>query len=93
MPRRPRSRADRKATLAAQGPIEPQERIMNIVAKLCLASLAIAFLAVGTFASSVNVKSGDVAAATNAASGALVIALNPQPLPPGDRDDDFDFRG
>lgn len=65
---------------------------MNIISKLCLAGLAIAIIATGSLASSAKFNSGNVAAASNANSGATIIALNPQPLPP-DRYDDFDFRG
>jgi hypothetical protein len=74
--------------------VEPKEDDMNIFSKLCLAGLACAAVAAATLASNANVGFRDVAAATASANrGATMIALNPQPLPPGDREDDFDFRG
>jgi hypothetical protein len=77
-----------------EGSIEPKEDDMDIFSKLCVAGLARAAVAAATLASNANVGFGDVAAATlSANSGATMIALNPQPLPPGDREDDFDFRG
>ncbi|WP_158817768.1 hypothetical protein [Methylocapsa sp. S129] len=69
---------------------------MNIFLKLCAAGLACAFIAAGTIAANANPIPADVTATTVAPStSAIVIALNPQPLPPGRADDfdDYDFEG
>jgi hypothetical protein len=69
------------------------EPVMNTFAKLCLAGLACALIASATLAA--NAGAGLSGATLNASSAATMIALNPQPLPPGyTRDDEDDyFRG
>jgi hypothetical protein len=70
---------------------------MNIFLKLCMAGLACTFIAAGAIAANADTNPVDATASTmDRSTTATVLALNPQPLPPGDRDDDFDdydFRG
>ena len=69
---------------------------MNIVLKLCAAGLTCAVIAAGTIAAHAEKSPLEAAASTIGASGApIMLALNPQPLPPGYHNDDEDdyFRG
>jgi hypothetical protein len=56
---------------------------MNILLKLCGAGLACALLASGAPSASANVAPADEAAVVASATG-VVVAINPQPLPPSD---------
>ena len=67
---------------------------MNVVLKLCMAGLTCAAIVAGAVAANANSRPADAGAPAIAkTSGAILLALNPQPLPPGDRDDDDYFAG
>lgn len=67
---------------------------MNSFSKFCLAGLVCAVIAAGTLVANASASLGDRAHTTLSASSAgTMVALNPQPLPPGDREDEDYFRG
>ena len=65
---------------------------MNALSKICVAGIALIAISAGTLSAAANVERG-VAAPFNIGVGDALPTevLNPQPLPPLEDGDDFDF--